>query len=43
MHERKGGELMFAKDNLGLNFFDRIKLKLLLKKVLTNKTKYDTI
>lgn len=35
MHERKGGKQMFAKDNLGLNFFDRIKLKLLLKKVLT--------
>lgn len=28
---------MFAKDNLGLNFFDRIKLRLLLKKVLTHK------
>lgn len=35
MHERKGGELMFVKDNLGLTFFDRIKLKFLLKKVLT--------
>ena len=34
---------MFTKDNLGLTFFDRIKLRLLLKRVLTNKTKYDIL
>ena len=33
MHERKGGKQMFVKDNLGLTFFDRIRLKLLLKKM----------
>lgn len=30
---------MFVKDNLGLTLFDKIKLKLLLKKVLTKKKK----
>lgn len=28
---------MFVKDNLGLTFFDRVRLKFLLKKVLTHK------
>ena len=35
MHKKEGGKQMFAKDILGLTFFDRIRLKFLLKKVLT--------
>ena len=33
---------MFVKDNLGLTFFDRLRLKFLLKKVLT-KTNSNSI